>query len=226
MLDSITMPAAHLLAALAALLTPIGGLPAAIVLLTLVGRAALHPLTRRAARGERARLRLAPKLAALRRKHAGNPTRLAVESMALYRSAGVSPLAGLMPVFAQAPVFIVLFHLFAGQAAGTVLGERLFTGQHVLVFLALLAGLTAIAWLTSRRTAMLMRANAPVAEPAMPAAASDPDASGLIARLPRILPYATVASALALPMALVIYLLTSTAWTLVENTVLRRGLLA
>jgi YidC/Oxa1 family membrane protein insertase len=68
---------------------------------------------------------------------------------------------------------------------------------------------------------MLMRVNAPVAEPEMPATAS-----GLVARLARIMPYATVASALVLPMALVIYLLTSTAWTLVENTVLRRGLLA
>jgi YidC/Oxa1 family membrane protein insertase len=218
MLDSITMPAAHLLSALAALLTPIGGLPAAIVVLTLAVRAALHPLTRRAARGERARLSLSPKLAALRRRHAGNPTRLAEDSMALYRTAGVSPLAGLMPLLAQAPVFVVLFHIFGGQAAGTVLGERLFTGQHALVFLALLVGVTAVAWLTSRRGAMLIRVNAPLAEPAA--------ASGLVARLPRIMPYATVASALVLPMALVIYLLTSTAWTLVENTVLRRGLLA
>jgi membrane protein insertase Oxa1/YidC/SpoIIIJ len=34
-----------------------------------------------------------------------------------------------------------------------------------------------------------------------------------------------VAFAAFLPMALVVYLLTSTAWTLAENTVLRRGLL-
>jgi YidC/Oxa1 family membrane protein insertase len=217
MLDSITMPAAQLLSALAALVTPMGGLPAAIVVLTLAVRAALHPLTRRAVRGERARLSLAPKLAALRRRHAGNPTRLAEESMALYRTAGVSPLSGLMPVLAQAPVFVVLFHIFAGQAGGTVLGERLVGGQHALVFVALLAGLTVVAWLTSRRTSMLLWVNAPPAGPAPP---------GLVARLPRIMPYATVASALVLPMALVVYLLTSTAWTLVENTVLRRGLIA
>jgi YidC/Oxa1 family membrane protein insertase len=217
--DSITMPATHLLSALASLLTPIGGLAAAIVVLTLAVRAALHPLARRAVRGERARLSLSPKLAALRRRHAANPSRLAEESMALYRTAGVSPLAGMLPVLAQAPVFIVLFHIFAGRAAGTMLGERLLTGQHVLVFLALLAGVIAVAWLTSRRVAMLIRVNAPPTRPAPPTAAS-----GLLARLPRIMPYATVVSALVLPMALVIYLLTSTAWTLVENIVLRRGL--
>jgi YidC/Oxa1 family membrane protein insertase len=216
MFDSVTIPAAHAFAALATLLIPLGGPAAAIVVLTLAVRAALHPLTRRAVRGERARLRLTPQLAALRRRHAGNPARLAEESMALYRAAGVSPLAGLLPVLAQAPAFILLFNIFAGQAG--VLGEHLFSGEHGLVFLALLAGLTAVAWLTSRRAAMLTRANASLT--------GSPAPSGLVVRLPRILPYATVASGLVLPMALVVYLLTSTAWTLVENTVLRRGLLA
>jgi YidC/Oxa1 family membrane protein insertase len=200
----------NVFAALAALLTPIGGAIAAIVVLTLAVRAALHPLTRRAVRGERARMSLAPKLAALRRRHANNPARLAEVSMALYRAAGVSPFAGLLPVLAQAPVFIVLFNIFAGQTG--VLGEHLVSGGHTPLFLALLAGLTGVAWLTSRRAAMLIRANPPA------------EASGLMARLPRILPYTTVASGLVLPMALVIYLLTSTTWTLVENTLLRRGL--
>jgi YidC/Oxa1 family membrane protein insertase len=210
MFDSITVPAAHAFAALAALLTPIGGAATAIVVLTLAVRAALHPLTRRAVRGERARLSLAPKLAALRRRHSGNPARLAEESMAFYRAAGVSPLAGLLPVLAQAPVFLLLFTIFARQAGGTVLGEHLF-GGHGLVFMGLLAGLTVVAWLTSRRATRLLRENVGPEE-------------GLMARLPRILPYTTIASGLVLPMALVIYLLTSSAWTLVENTLLRRGL--
>jgi len=191
-------------AAIAALLTPVGGPAAAIVVLTLAVRAALHPLTRRAVRGERSRLNLAPKLADLRRRHVSDPARLAGESMALYRAAGVSPFAGLLPVLAQAPVFLVLFNIFAGQTG--VLGGHLFSGGHTLVFLALLAGLTVVAWLTSRRAAMLTQLN------------------GEKSRLPRLLPYTTVASGLVLPMALVIYLLTSTTWTLVENTLLRRGL--
>ena len=211
MFDSITVPAAHAFAALTALLTPIGGAAIAIVVLTLAVRAALHPLTRRAVRGERARQSQPPKLAALRRRHAGNPARLAEESMALYRAAGVSPLAGLLPVLAQAPVFLLLFTIFARQAGGTVLGEHLFGGGHGLVFMGLLAGLTVVAWLTSRRAARLLRENVGPEE-------------GLMARLPRLLPYTTIASGLVLPMALVIYLLTSTTWTLVENTLLRRGL--
>ncbi|GAA2936361.1 hypothetical protein GCM10020221_35140 [Streptomyces thioluteus] len=49
---------------------------AAIVVLTLCVRLALHPLARSAARGERARTALAPQLAELRRKHGKNPERL------------------------------------------------------------------------------------------------------------------------------------------------------
>jgi YidC/Oxa1 family membrane protein insertase len=189
-------------------------LSVAIVIVTVAVRLALHPLTRRAVRGERARLHLAPRLAALRRRYASDPVRLAEETMALHRAAGVSPFAGMMPVLAQVPVFIVLFQIIAREARGTVLADRLMTGEHLLVFLALTAGLAVIAWLTSRRTAMLMRLN------------GTQTGDGIVARLPKIMPYATLVSAAVLPMGLVLYLLTSTTWTLVENIVLRRGLLA
>jgi YidC/Oxa1 family membrane protein insertase len=46
----------------------------------------------------------------------------------------------------------------------------------------------------------------------------------LLGRLTRVMPYTTVAFAAFVPMALAVYLLTSTSWTLVENTLLRRGL--
>jgi membrane protein insertase Oxa1/YidC/SpoIIIJ len=55
-------------------LHPIGGAVAAIVVLTLLVRLALHPLVRAAVRGERARAALAPRVAELRRTHAGNVT--------------------------------------------------------------------------------------------------------------------------------------------------------
>jgi YidC/Oxa1 family membrane protein insertase len=210
----ITDPLMTLFLRLAQLLAPIGGVTAAIVAVTLAVRAVLHPLTRAAVRGERARRRLAPRLAELRRRHGKDPARVAELSLALHRSEGVSPFAGLWPVVAQAPVFLLLYRIFAEEGAGTLLGERLLTGNHPAAFLSLLVGLTVVAWLTSRRTGMLMRVNADLAT-----------GSRLLARLPRVLPYSTVAVAAFLPMALVVYLLTSTAWTLAENTLLRRGLL-
>jgi YidC/Oxa1 family membrane protein insertase len=199
---------------LANVLTPFG----AIVAITLIVRAALHPLTRAAVRGERAKLRLAPKLADLQRRHAKNPAKAAEESLALHRAEGVSPFAGFLPVLAQAPVIFLLYRAVAAEGAGTMLGLHLVSAA-APVFALVLAGVAAVAWLTSRRTAMLMRTNA-----TMSPTTTTGGQAGLLARLPRVLPYTTLAFAAFVPMAIAVYLLTSTSWTLVENTLLRRGL--
>jgi len=188
-------------AMLAAVLTPFG----AVVALTLAVRAALHPLTRAAVRGERARLRLAPKLRDIQRRYAKDPRTAAEATLALHRAEGVSPFAGILPALAQAPFFFLLYRMVAGEGAGTLLGAHLL-GPAAPLFLAVLAAIALVAWLTSRRTAMLMPSTAKVG------------------KLPRVLPYTTVVGAAFVPMALAVYLLTSTAWTLVENTLLRRGL--
>src|SRR5262249_14975366 len=130
---------------------------------------------------------------------------------------GVSPFAGFLPVLAQAPVIYLLYRLVSHEGAGTLLGQHLLTGAAPL-FALILAAIAVVAWLTSRRTAMLMRTNATVAP------GGDPTADGLLGGLSRALPYTTVAFAAFVPMALAVYLLTSTSWTLVENTLLRRGL--
>jgi YidC/Oxa1 family membrane protein insertase len=194
-------------AMLAAVLTPVG----AIVLITLAVRAALHPLTRSAVRGEKARLRLAPKLAEIRRKHAKDPTKAAEATLALHKAEGISPFAGLLPLLVQIPVFFLLYRLVSGEGGGTFLGQHLFSGAAPW-FALLLAGLTVVAWFTARRSTMLMQYSPVTAQP------------GVLARLPRILPYTTVVAAAFVPMALAVYLLTTTTWTLVENIVLRRGL--
>jgi YidC/Oxa1 family membrane protein insertase len=199
---------------LANLLTPFG----AVVAITLAVRAALHPLTRAAVRGERAKLRLAPKLAELQRRHAKNPTRAAEESLALHRAEGVSPFAGMLPVLAQAPIIFLLYRAVAAEGAGTLLGQHLFSGAAPL-FALVLAGVAVVAWLTSRRTAMLVRTTATPSP--TPAAGAQ---SALLGRLSRVLPYTTLVFAAFVPMAIAVYLLTSTSWTLVENTLLRRGL--
>jgi YidC/Oxa1 family membrane protein insertase len=192
-------------------------------------RLLLHPLTRAAVRGERVRLRLAPRIAALRTKHAGNPAKGAEALTELYRVEGVSPLAGIMPMLAQAPFFLVMYRIFVGSSIGghanALLTQRLFgvpfgarfltgavaLGAHGWVFGLLFAALAALAYLTSRRAAMLMAAS--VSAP-----------TGLIARLSRILPYGVLVTAAFVPLAAGLYLLTTTAWTAAENVLLRRGL--
>ena len=76
---------------LADLLEPLVGVSsaaAAVVLVTLLVRAALIPVGISQAKAERTRARLAPRLAALQRKHQKNPELLQREMMSLYRSEG------------------------------------------------------------------------------------------------------------------------------------------
>ncbi|MGF1957675.1 membrane protein insertase YidC, partial [Enterococcus casseliflavus] len=103
------------LLALTSFLTPLAGAAAAalaVVLVTLVVRAALIPVGVSQARAERDRARLAPRLRVLRERWGKNPERLQRETMQLYRDAGVSPFAGCLPVLAQAPVVGLLYAVF------------------------------------------------------------------------------------------------------------------
>ncbi|MFC9973010.1 YidC/Oxa1 family membrane protein insertase [Spirillospora sp. NPDC127200] len=192
----------------------------AIVVFTMAVRLLLIPLAVRAAKGERARTLLAPKLQALQKRHAKNPQRLQQEILALYRSEGVSLFAGIGPAFAQAPFFLVLNRVFMsatiaghqnlllghtllaaplGQNWLGTLGLGLFSAPS-LTFLALFALLAAVAWWTSSRVT----------------------AEGPMGRVARVLPFGTVVFAAFVPLAAGVYLLTTTAWTAVERAVLHR----
>jgi len=201
-----------------------GAAVAAIALATMAVRALLLPLSVAAARGERARARLAPRIREVRRRHGADPRRLRRELAALYRKEGVSPAAGCLPALAQAPFLCVMYRLFTsatvagrqnallahtlfgaplGQNFAGVLAGGLFTVPS-LAFLGLLALTAAVAWAASRRL------------DASPA----PDLPGR--RLLRLAPFGTVAAALFLPLAAGIHLLVTTSWTLIERAVLHR----
>ena len=83
----------------------------AIVLLTLLVKVILHPLTRVQLRSMKAMQTLAPELAVLRDKHKDDPKTLNQEMMALYRARKVNPLAGCLPIVVQTPVLWALFQL-------------------------------------------------------------------------------------------------------------------
>ncbi len=105
----------HLVYALTTLLTPvIGGLAAvvAIIVFTAAVRLIVMPLSFRALRGQAAQARIAPQVAALRKRYAAKPERFQRELSALYKREGTSVFAGFGPILAQWPVFSVLYLLF------------------------------------------------------------------------------------------------------------------
>ncbi|MEU0080027.1 membrane protein insertase YidC [Micromonospora tulbaghiae] len=232
-LHSAASAAATVVTWLADVLAPLTGgaaTAAAIVLFTVTVRLLISPLTVAQVRGERRRTALAPEVRALQRRYADDPARLQSELFALYPNAGASPVAGCLPALLQAPFFLVMYRVFAtGDGAPELLGERLagvplgwhlgdgLAGPVPLVFGVLLAALLALAWWSSRRMRRAAAATGTVAgTPAEGAGAA------VLGRLLPLLPYGTVLVALVVPLAAVLYLVTTTAWTALEQVVLRR----
>lgn len=227
---------ASLVTSLSALLDPLFGasaMAAAIVLCTLCVRLALHPLARAAVRGERARARLAPRVAELRERHGDDPERLRREMAELQKKEGASPVAGCLPMLLQLPVFFAMYHLFTTDGAlldhtllGAPLGGRWADalhhggalGPHGLVYAGLFALVASVAtwtYVRARRGA----AAAPSATAGEPGAAP----TAALSRLLPLLSYATLATVAVVPLAAALYVVTSITWTAVERAALGAG---
>lgn len=228
---AILAASADALAALGALVTPAG----AIVLVTLAVRAVLVPVGVSVARAAQGRRRLAPQLAELQRRHRKNPEKLQKATLELYAAEKVSPLAGCLPMLAQAPVLALVYALFAyptiaGEPnhllGSTLLGAGL--GRHLvdlgsglqpsdLVFAELLVAIGVVAWLNRR---MALRDAPPAsANPARDA----PGAALLNPRGPLSwAPFLTLVAAAFVPLAATLYLAVSGLWSHLERRILRR----
>ncbi|WP_412539103.1 YidC/Oxa1 family membrane protein insertase [Longispora sp. K20-0274] len=193
--------------------TPFGtaATAAAIVLGTLAVRLCLLPVAFAQHRADQRRTGVFARLAEVRED------RDAVAELA--RAEGGGLLRGCLPMLVQIPVFMGLYRLFVSSSVGghanTLLEKTLFgvplgahlattTGPHLLVFAALLALLAATGFASSR----LLRP-------------AGPRPSGVAGALSRVMPYASVVTALFLPLAASLYLVTTTAWTVTQTTVLR-----
>ncbi|MFF0743142.1 YidC/Oxa1 family membrane protein insertase [Streptomyces sp. NPDC004111] len=235
---------ASLVEALAGLLEPLfaaSATAAAIVAFTMLVRIALHPLARAAARGEKARRKLAPRLAAVRKKHAKNPERMQKEILALHAEEKISPFAGILPTLLQLPIFFVMYHVFSsakvGDEANELLGHRLFAaplgsrwadaladggvlGPQGVVYAGLFLVIAAVAtwsFLRARRNA----AGAELPQPTLGAGTANTPGTGLLKWLP-LLSFGTLVTAAVVPLAAGLYVATTTAWTVAERAWLHR----
>jgi len=82
-----------------------------IIVMTIVIRAALIPLTLKQIRSMQAMRELSPEIKAMQEKYKGDRQRMNEEMMKFYRENQINPLASCLPLLAQAPVFIALFYM-------------------------------------------------------------------------------------------------------------------
>ncbi len=84
----------------------------AIVILTILVKILLFPLTHKSFESTSKMQVLNPKIQELRQKHKDNPQKMNKEMQELYKKEGVNPLGGCLPMALQFPFFIAMFGLF------------------------------------------------------------------------------------------------------------------
>jgi YidC/Oxa1 family membrane protein insertase len=89
----------------------VGSWGLSIILLTVVVRILLLPLTLKQFRSMQALQRLSPQIKELQQKYKDDKQRLNQEMMKFYQENKVNPFASCLPLLAQMPIFLALFYL-------------------------------------------------------------------------------------------------------------------
>jgi YidC/Oxa1 family membrane protein insertase len=199
-----------------------------IVMLTIAVRILLIPLTVKQVKSTRVMQELAPEIKKLQAKHKNDKTKLNEEMMALYKERGFNPMAGCWPLLAQMPFFFALYQvIYAQEIAGgpNVLIGKTFFGvplqQHWLqlqgwdkVFsaagLTILVLTTAMALTTYISQRQLMNKQTAQVNPQQQT-------------LMKIMPLMFFVFAVNVPLAVIIYWVTTNFWSVGQQWMLLRS---
>ncbi|MFF0361415.1 YidC/Oxa1 family membrane protein insertase [Streptomyces fungicidicus] len=234
---------ASLVERLADLLQPLFGVSAAaaaIVLFTAFVRLLVHPLSRAAARGQKARTALQPRIAELRRRHGRDPEKLRRAVLELHTREKVSPLSGCLPSLLQVPAFFLMYHLFSSEEIGgranglldhqlfaaplggrwaDALGDGGVSGGAGVVYVGLFAVVAVVAWFGYRLSRRMMAAQS---APTGVGEGEQVPGLGAVTKVMPFMSFFTLVSVAVMPLAAALYVVTSTTWGLVERAVLYR----
>jgi len=83
----------------------------AIIILTIIIKLLLSPLTHKSMMGQEKMSKLQPKIKALQEKYKDKPELLNKETMNLYKKEGINPLSGCLPLLLQMPILMAMYTL-------------------------------------------------------------------------------------------------------------------
>nr|XP_043613102.1 ALBINO3-like protein 1, chloroplastic [Erigeron canadensis] len=98
----------------------------AIILLTVLVKAATFPLSKKQVESAMAMRSLQPQIKAIQERYAGDQERIQLETARLYKLAKINPLAGCLPTLATIPVWIGLYRALSNVADEGLLAEGFF----------------------------------------------------------------------------------------------------
>ncbi|HEX8103443.1 MAG TPA: YidC/Oxa1 family membrane protein insertase [Solirubrobacteraceae bacterium] len=199
-----------------------------IVFLTLVVRAALLPLTLKQFKSMQAMGRLQPEIKALQAKYKGDRERLNQEMMKFYRENKVNPAASCLPIVAQLPVFLSLFYMLRKDLRLDICPDinPPGTANPVPCGESPDSGFLFIPDLTNKATGAVLIAlivlyvGTQLASSVMSTVSMDRNQRLLMLGLP----FFFVVFILGFPAGLLVYWITTNAWTIVQQTIVRKRL--
>jgi YidC/Oxa1 family membrane protein insertase len=103
----------------------------AVIILTIVVRFILFPLSRRAVAAQLAMKQIAPEVEKLKQKYKDKPEEQGRAMFALYKERGVHPFAGFALVIVQIPILLGLYWVFSRGGLPTVDPALLYSFVHV-----------------------------------------------------------------------------------------------
>ena len=85
----------------------------AVIVITIIARFVLYPLSKRAVEAQMAMKKIAPQVEELKKKHKDDREAQSRAIFALYRESGIHPFAGFALVLLQFPILIGLYWVFS-----------------------------------------------------------------------------------------------------------------
>ena len=86
----------------------------AIIMLTICLQVILFPVTYKQMKSMAIMKKIQPEIVKIQQKYQKDPKRLQVEMMEVYKKHGANPLSGCLPILVQMPIFIALFNMLRG----------------------------------------------------------------------------------------------------------------
>lgn len=206
----------------------------AIVALTLLVRFAIYPLSLKAIKAQKAMKRIEPKMKEIREKHKDDKQAQSMAMMELYRTEGVSPMGGCLPLLIQIPIISTLFFIlksiakinpnyiyaFTPQVIGA---STIFLGMDLAgksLVLALLVGVSQ--YVTTKLS--MGRMEPPKKEPGQEPSFADDFQRSMQMNMLYFLPLLLAFTAYKLTAAVALYWVVSNLFTIGQELIVKRGL--
>jgi YidC/Oxa1 family membrane protein insertase len=186
-----------------------------IVMLTVIVRSLLFPLTVKQVKSMRAMQDLKPEMDKVRAQYRDNVQKQREEMAKVYQDRGVNPLGGCLPILVQMPIFIGIFYVIR-QFGGYRAGDRVVPAQYDSFHDGGILWFQNLSQADPTYLLPIISAVTMLAATEITAKNIDPQQRWLM----RLLPIGFTAFLLSFPAGLFVYWITSNLVTLVQNYVI------